>query len=49
MQRTRDTEMAAFQVEPDPPREIADAKLVSSPRQQVEESLIIRAFGTLFG
>jgi hypothetical protein len=49
MQRTRDTEMATFQVEQGPPREIADAIPVSSPRQQFEESVIIRAFGTLFG
>jgi hypothetical protein len=48
MIRTRDTGMAAFRVEKDPPAEAKDARPLSGPRLQPEQTMIIRAFGTFF-
>lgn len=48
MMRTQDTEMATFQVEKDPPAEAKDARPLRGPRQLPEQSMIIRAFGTIF-
>lgn len=49
LMRTRATGMAVFQIEQEPPAEAKDAKLIRDPRQPAERSMIIRAFGTLFG
>ena len=46
--RTRDTEMATFQVESGPPEEARKANLLGDPRLPPEPKMSLRAFGELF-
>jgi hypothetical protein len=48
MVRTRDSGMAAFQVEEGPPHAATGARLIVNPRQEPPQNMIIRAFGVLF-
>ena len=48
MIRTRDTAMAAFQVDKRPPEEVKSPLLIGEPRQPLEQNTIIRAFEVLF-
>jgi hypothetical protein len=49
MVRTRETDMATFQVEKDPPTAAIEAQRIFEPRQQPTHNMVIRAFGVLFG
>ena len=46
---TRDAGMATIEVDTAPPKQVQETKVLSSPRQQSEKSMVIRAFGALFG
>ena len=48
MIRSRDTGMAAFQINNKPPKEAPKAKLISEPRETSDQNMVIRAFGALF-
>lgn len=48
MVRTRNSDMAAFQVEKGPVEAVTGARLIIDPRQQPSQNMIIRAFGVLF-
>lgn len=48
LERTRKTGLAAFQIETGPLAPAQSAKLISGPRQQPEQNMVIRAFGTIF-
>lgn len=48
MVRTRNSGMAAFQVEKGPVDAASGARLIINPRQQPSQNMIIRAFGVLF-
>ena len=49
MTRSRDTDMADFQIERNPPEQAGRVKLVSEPRQSTSIKTAIYAFGSLFG
>jgi hypothetical protein len=48
MTRTRETDLATFELERRPPKTAGTTKLLSEPRQQPNQNMIIRAFGALF-
>ncbi len=49
MIRTRDTGMATFQIDPNPPEQAPEAKLINTPRETPGKNMVIRAFGVIFG
>jgi hypothetical protein len=49
MVRARETGMANFDIGSSPPAQAGQAKLVSEPRQSPGQSMVVRAFGVLFG
>ena len=46
---TRDAGMATIEVDTAPPKQALESKVLSTPRQRSEKSMVIRAFGALFG
>lgn len=46
---TRDAGMATIEVDSAPPEQTVETRVLSAPRQLSEKSMVIRAFGALFG